>query len=189
MAARPSAPIQESRVYHVFLQVIAQIIKHFDYFTAWEIYKHETHPAKTGVVFKIDHSPVFWKEYAIHYIDGKYIDIYRLADPDKPFQNGRLDYSAHIRIYDVFGFFSSSFSAVVDSMVESGRATADEAALVREMKGRRENFDSEDIGQIKKYTATELRLLGWMMTDLRQAFAETGLHLRHWHGGALRPRL
>jgi hypothetical protein len=161
---------------------IAEIIKHFDYFTAWEIYKHKTHLTKTGVVYTIDHSPVFWKEYAIHYIDGKYIDIYRMADPDKPFQNGRLKHSAHIRIYDVFGFFSSSFSAVVDSMVQSGRATADEAALVREMKGRRDNFGSEDIDQIKTYTATELRLLARTMTDYRNAFAEAGLHLRHWHG-------
>jgi hypothetical protein len=53
---------------------------------------------------------------------------------------GSSKYSAYVRISDVFGFFQSSFSAVVDSMVQSGRATSDEAALVREMKGRRENF-------------------------------------------------
>jgi hypothetical protein len=120
---------------------IAQILKHFDYFTAWEIYKHETHPGKTGVIRKIGHAPVFWKEYAIHYIDRKYIDIWKLANPDKPLQTKFKDLP-HIRIYDVFGFFQSSFSAVVDSMVQSGLATADEAALVREMKGRRENFGS-----------------------------------------------
>ena len=44
-------------------------------------------------------------------------------------------------------------------MVQRGRATSDEAAFVREMKGRRENFGSEDIDQIKTYTAIELRLL------------------------------
>jgi hypothetical protein len=125
---------------------IAQILKHLDYYTVWEIFKHETHPDK-GVKKQIGHAPVFWKGYAIQYIDGKYIDIKRLANPDKPSQGGRSKYSASIRIYDVFGFWGSSFSAVVDSMVQSGRATSDEAAFVREMKGRRENFGSEDIGR------------------------------------------
>ena len=130
-------------------------------------------PAKPALYLKLTTRP---------FLEGKYIDIYRMADPDKPFQNGRLKYSAHIRIYDVFGFFASSFSAVVDSMVQSGRATDEEAAFIREMKGRRENFASEDIDQIQKYTATELRLLARMMTDVRKGFAETGLHLRDWHG-------
>jgi hypothetical protein len=160
---------------------IAQILKHLDYYTAWEIFKHETHPDK-GVVKTIGHAPVFWKGYAIHYIDGKCIDIKRLANPDKPSQGGRSKYSARIRIYDVFGFWGSSFSAVVGSMVQSGRATSDEDAFVREMKARRENFGSEDIGRIKSYTAMELRLLARMMTDLRKGLAEIGLHLRDWHG-------
>jgi hypothetical protein len=160
---------------------IAQILKHLDRYTVWEIFKHKTHPDK-GVIKQIGHAPVFWKGYAIHYIDGKYIDIKRLANPDKPSQGGRSKYSASIRIYDVFGFWGSSFSAVVDSMVQSGRATSDEAAFVREMKGQRENFGSKDIDQIKTYTAMELRLLARMMTDLRKGFDEIGLHLRHWHG-------
>jgi hypothetical protein len=161
---------------------IAQLLKQLGYFTVWEIYKHETHPDKIGVIKQIGHAPVFWKKYAIHYIDGKYIDIHKLANPDKPSRGGRSKYSAHIRIYDAFGFFGSSFSAVVDSMVQSGRATGDEAALIRKMKGRRENFGFEDLDQIKTYTAIELQLLARMMTDLRKGFAETGLHLRHWHG-------
>src|SRR6516165_7755479 len=49
---------------------IAQIIRHVDYFTAWKIYKHETHSAKTGVVFKIDHSPVFGRKVYRYLQDG-----------------------------------------------------------------------------------------------------------------------
>jgi NTE family protein len=62
---------------------IAQLLKQMCYFTVWEIYKHETHPDKTGVIKQIGHARVFWKEYAIHYIDGKYIDIHRLANPER----------------------------------------------------------------------------------------------------------
>jgi hypothetical protein len=93
-----------------------------------------------------------------------------------------IDASAHIRIYDVYGFFQSSFGAVVKSMVDSGRATTDEADFIGEMKGRRDQFANEDIEQIKAYTTLELRLLARMMGDLRAGFDETGLHLRHWHG-------
>jgi hypothetical protein len=60
---------------------IAQILKHIDYYTVWELFKHETHPTK-GVKKQIGHAPVFWKEYAIHYIDGKYLDIKRLENPE-----------------------------------------------------------------------------------------------------------
>jgi hypothetical protein len=67
-------------------------------------------------------------------------------------------------------------------MVQNGRATSDEAAFVREMKGRRDNFGPEDIDQIKTYTAIEVRLVARMMTDVRKGFDEIGLRLRHWHG-------
>jgi hypothetical protein len=180
-----SLPIKFGRAVFVmfsFKYDIAQIIKRFDYLTAWEIFKRETYPNKNRVVRQIGHAPVFWKGYAITYIDGKSIDIWQLADPDKPYQNGRLKSSAHIRIYDVFGFFQCSFSAVVKSMVDSGRATKEEAEFIGSMKDRREQFDKEDIDQIKAYTTLELRLLARMMGDLRNGFAESGLHLRHWHG-------
>ena len=128
---------------------IAQILKHFDYYRAWEILKRETYPDKNGVVRQIGHAPVFWKGYAITYIDGKSFDIWRLADPDKPYQNGRLKSSAHIRIYDVFGFFQSGFSAVADSMVKSSLATREEADFLAAMKRKREEFSTVPIEEIK----------------------------------------
>jgi hypothetical protein len=106
----------------------------------------------------------------------------RVADPEKPYRGKKLHTSAHIRIYDVFGFFQSSFSAVVDSMVSSGHATKKEADFIAKMKEKRDQFANEDIEQIKAYTTLELRLLAQMMGGLRVGFEETGLHLRHWHG-------
>jgi hypothetical protein len=74
----------------------------------------------------------------------------------------------------VFGFFQSSFSAVVDSMVKTGRATEKEATFIAEMKQQRNKFDETDIELIKAYTILELRLLARMMTDLRIGFEEMG---------------
>jgi hypothetical protein len=161
---------------------ISQILKHLPYEKAWEIEKRETYSDKKGERRRIRHSPVLWKGYAISYVKGKSFDVWRLADPEKPYLGKKLHTSAHIRIYDVFGFFQSSFSAVVKSMVDSGRATKEEADFIAEMKEKRDQFANEEIEQIKAYTTLELRLLARMMGDLRSGFEDMGLHLRHWHG-------
>jgi hypothetical protein len=161
---------------------ITQILKHLPYEKAWEIVKRKTYPDRNGKTRRIAHSPVLWKGYAISYVKGKSLDVWRLADPERPYRGKKLHTAAHVRIYDVFGFFQSSFSAVVDSMVSSGRATKNEADFIAEMKDRRDQFANEDIEQVKAYTTLELRLLARMMGDLRKGFEETGLHLRHWHG-------
>ena len=67
-------------------------------------------------------------------------------------------------------------------MVDSGRATKEEADFIAVMKDRRDQFADEDIEQIKTYTTLELRLLARMMSDLRTGFEQIGLRLRHWHG-------
>jgi hypothetical protein len=161
---------------------ITQILKHLPYEKAWEIEKRQTYPDRNGNNRRFAHSPVLWKGYAISYVKGKSFDVWRLADPEKPYRGKKLHTSAHIRIYDVFGFFQSSFSAVVDSMVSSGRATKEEADFIAKMKEKRDQFANENIERIKAYTTLELRLLARMMGDLRVGFEETGLHLRHWHG-------
>jgi hypothetical protein len=161
---------------------ITQILKSLPYEKTWQIEKRETYPDKDGNKRAIGHARVFWKNYAISYIKGKSFDLRRLADPQKPYIAGKLNAVTHIRIYDVFGFFQSSFSAVADSMVQSGRATEEEADYLNAMKGKRSNFATVRIEEIQKYTTLELRLLARMMCDLRNGFDETGLHLRHWHG-------
>lgn len=161
---------------------VTQILKSPPLSTVWEIVKRETYPDDKGNNRKIGHAPVFWKGYAIGYLKGKSLELWRLADPNKPYNGKRLNASAHIEIYDVFGFFQSSFSAVVDSMVARGRATKDEADFIRSMKSKRSDFANEPIEEIKKYTTLELRLLARMMTDLRTGFDRAGLRLRDWHG-------
>lgn len=161
---------------------ITQILKYLPYEKAWEIEKRETYSDLKSERRRIRHSPVLWKGYAISYLKGKSLDVWRLANPEKPYKRGKLHTSTHVRIYDAFGFFQSSFSAVTDSMVESGRATKEEADFMRTMKDKRPIFDTVPIEEIKPYTALELRLLARMMSGLRTGFDEIGLHLRHWHG-------
>jgi hypothetical protein len=161
---------------------ITQILKHLPHEKAWQIEKRETCPDSCGNKRPIGHAPVFWGNYAISYIKGKSFDVWRLADPDRPYIGGKINTSAHIRIYDVFGFFQSGFSAVADSMVKSGLATREEADFLAAMKNRRDEFSAVPIEEIRKYTTLELRLLARMMTNLRNGFEQSGLHLRHWHG-------
>ena len=102
--------------------------------------KAETYSDQKRLRRRIAHSPVLWKDFAISYVKGKSFDVWRLADPEKPYRGKKLYTSAHVRIYDVFGFFQSSFSAVVDSMVSSGRATQEEADFIAKMKEKRDQF-------------------------------------------------
>jgi hypothetical protein len=159
-----------------------QILKQLPYDKVWQIEKRETYRDQNGKRRRIGHSPVLWKGYAISCVKGKSFDVWRLADPEKPYLGKKLHTTAHVRIFDVFGFFQSSFSAVVGSMVETGRAIKKEADFIAEMKARRDKFAEQDIELIKSYTTLELRLLTRMMNDLRVGFEEMGLHLRHWHG-------
>ena len=47
----------------------------------------------------IAHSPVLWKHFAISYVKGKSLDVWRLADPEKPYRGKKLYTSAHVKIY------------------------------------------------------------------------------------------
>jgi hypothetical protein len=166
---------------------ITQILKGLPYKTVWEICKGKTYPDENGVSRDVGRSPVLWQGYAVSYLKGKYFRLWRLRDPDQPFiinKRGKrvIDASAMITIYDVFGFFQSSFSKVADSMVRNGRATEDEAELIRTTKPLRGKFNTLPIERIEKYTTAELRLLARQMTDYRDGFAKINLRLAGWHG-------
>ena len=154
---------------------VTQILKHLPYEKAWEIEKRETYSDKRENRRPIANAPVFWRNYAISYVKGKSFDVWRLADTDRPYINGKINKDAHIRIYDAFGFFQSSFTAVVDSMVKSGRASKPEADFLSSMKDKRDEFSTVPIEEIQKYTTLELRLLARMMADLREGFDQSEL--------------
>jgi DNA polymerase type B, organellar and viral len=174
-------------VMFTFSYDVTKILEELPYKTAWEICKGKTFPDDKGVSRDIGRSPVLWKDYAISYCKGKFFRLSRLRDPDKPFtadKKGKriIDASAKITIYDTFGFFQSSFSAVADSMVNNGRAAKNEAELISAMKAKRSKFASETIEEIQAYTATELRLLARQLMELREGFKSMNLRLSGWHG-------
>ena len=131
----------------------------------------------------IGHAPVFYKDYAISYFKGKFLRLWRLANPDKPYGgDGKINACQFINIYDTFGFFQTSFSSIVNDMVNNGKATQPEADFIRVMKGKRDTFDTVAIEEIQAYTTLELRLLARQMAELRAGFNNMGLRLSGWHG-------
>jgi hypothetical protein len=132
-------------------------------------------------------APELWGEYAFSYLKGKWFDIWKLRDHSQPFHgNGDLDAIAHIKIFDVFGYFQKPFADVVDDMVKREMATEYEQALIARMKALRGKFASETIDNITEYCLAECRLLSKQMTELRELMFALGLKPKSWHGpGAL----
>jgi hypothetical protein len=168
---------------------VAQMLSQMDLPTAHAIYKRKNYDDDEPIT-----APEFWKGYALSYVKGKWLDIWRLKNPDEPYlchhgipvedRNGRktLLFSEHIRIYEAFGYFQTSFAEVVDDMLKQGYATLEEKKRISRMKAARGQFAEHDIEAIKEYTTTECRLLSLQMEMLRQAFFDIGLKLNSWHG-------
>ena len=121
-------------------------------------------------------APEYWEEYAFSHIKGKWIDIWKLRDPDKPtklkLEGGKwvetIDASEHIKIYDVIGYFQKKFEDVVDDMVKRKMADDYEKALISKMKARRGVFAKDPIEEITEYCLTECRLLSKQMGQIRK---------------------
>ena len=117
---------------------------------------------------------------------GKWFDIWKLRDHNKPYIGGELDTIAHIKIFDVFGYFQKPFADVVDDMVKRKMATEYEQKLITEMKARRGKFAEDTIEKITEYCLAECRLLSKQMSQLRELMFKLGLKPKSWHGpGAL----
>lgn len=135
-------------------------------------------------------APEYWEEYAFSHIKGKWIDIWKLRDPDKPtklkLERGKwvetIDASEHIKIYDVIGYFQKKFEDVVDDMVKRKMADDYEKALISKMKARRGVFAKDPIEEITEYCLTECRLLSKQMGQIRNAAYKMDLRPTSWHG-------
>lgn len=88
-----------------------------------------------------------------------------------------------VTIYDVFGFYQTSFVEVVSSLVGLG-ATKEEVEIMRQNKARRNDFSSTEwpLERIKTYTTEELRKLSIAVTVLRKAAADDGIRLPRLDG-------
>ena len=84
-----------------------------------------------------------------------------------------------ITIYDVWGFFQSSF---VGALKQFGIGAAEELEAIESMKGARSEFDTKDFDKIAEYNASECRLLVQLMERVADRMESVGIRLAQWHG-------
>jgi hypothetical protein len=159
-----------------------QILSFLPYEKAYELQRGK--PFGDDKARKNNNRIVFYKNYGFQYLPGKKFTLYKfdpLRGPYKDTSRGpKLNYISKILIYDVFGFFQSSFIKAALSM--PGAVTPDELTLIERGKKGRETFDLSDIEFIKSYTTAELTVLSRMMTLLRHAMDGQRINLRNWFG-------
>jgi hypothetical protein len=132
---------------------------------------------------------VFWRDYGFSYLKGKELTIYGfepkaprylyLKRRGKPARR-KLNWKRKIRIFDVYGFFQSSFLKALKDF--PGACTPEEFAIIEKGKSERGSFDVSQIDHIREYTAAELRALAKMLTALRGGMLDENIRVATWHG-------
>jgi hypothetical protein len=137
------------------------------------------------------YSPVFWGDFAISYLKGKYFEIWKLRDPKRPYlhltdQYGnserKLDSVSHIRIHDAFGFYQESFVKATESLIGLGYVLKDAHDTIAAQKANRDTFDTQPMAAIRHYCGLELVTLAKALTVLRDGFDAMGIRLKAWTG-------
>jgi hypothetical protein len=119
-----------------------------------------------------------WQGFRIQWLAGKWFSVSR----------GRKAQLVHARIFDVFGFFQSSFLAAVTEFLP---ADDPEVARIRAGKKLRRVFSWQELDStIVPYWEQELRMLVQIMDALRADLESAGFWLSSWHGpGAVANRV
>jgi hypothetical protein len=141
---------------------------------------------------------IFYNNFAIKYMKGKSLEIKRLRDEYEPYKDilnkdgsvsRELDCDASICIYDVFGFFQTSFVKAVKNLIPSGYITKSDWETVTAEKAKRDDFSNVDFNEIKRYCELELEMLAKECTVLRDGFdklplgnGKHGIRLPRWSG-------
>lgn len=161
----------------------AQIFADLPFEKLWELQRGR--PWDNQTQRKNSRRIVLWRDYGFSYMKGKKLALYKFREGGGPYVetasgNRKLNTVAKILIYDVFGFFQSSFLKACKSM--PGAVDASEYDTLFSGKGNRANFQPSDIEQVKPYTQVELTVLARMMTKLREAMIGEDIHVRQWFG-------
>lgn len=152
---------------------------------------HERDPKRVNVVFAGNYDANLWlrdveKEdiERISEADGKYyVSIFKNRYqvrfvPRKYFAIKRPGQEKAFVIWDVFGFFQSSFLKAMETWLPGD----DRYSLIKEGKEKRSNFDNQDIAYIKQYCDAELSALVDMMDKLRQSIKDLDLVITRFDG-------
>src|SRR5215469_3651652 len=88
-----------------------------------------------------------------------------------------------ITIYDVFGFFHTSY---LRALAKFSIGNKEQLARIAKGKAARGIFNYSDLADVIPYMMQELELLPLLMDDLRKACYDAGFYIKEWHGpGAL----
>lgn len=119
----------------------------------------------------------YWKQFRIEYRPRKAFGVWErrhVAGQGWGWHGGR--------IWDVFGFFQSSFVAALQSY---DVGTAAERAAILKMKNKRAHFKPRDLPQLVTYAQSECRLLVALMEKVRASAQAAGLVFRRWDGAGV----
>jgi hypothetical protein len=148
----------------MILQAVADYMPNVAYRKVYEICKKER--LGSGGAIKVK-GHVFVGDYAIDWVKGKRLVVKKFRDPNNP----KAGFIRRITVYDVFGFYQSSFLKVVKSLEKLRLATGEEVATIERDKDRRQNFDQVPLSEVKTYTELELRKLSLAAIKLRDGCA------------------
>lgn len=124
-----------------------------------------------------------WRGYWLVWQPGKMFSIGRERGVKPYMHNGvkrkRIKFAEHVTIWDVFGFFQSSF---VRALEEWQIGTETERERIASMKSKRSDFTPEEKTQIREYCYDEVRLLAVMVRKLIDYAISVGLKLTRYDG-------
>ena len=159
---------------------IGQLVADLPYEKAWELQHGKPYAKKDDKDYhQRSGRVVYWGRWGLKYLKGKELHVYYYPSGTP---HGRTDTRKckSIRIYDVFGFFQSSFLNAIRTM--PGAASPAEYAIIEKGKLARGEFDHSKLEQMKEYTTHELIVLCRMMTMLREAMAKQDIKPISWYG-------
>lgn len=116
-----------------------------------------------------DCGKVKWRGYTIKHV------------PHKQFQVTKDGVT--ITIYDVFGFFHTSY---LRALAKFNVGNKEQIAKISAGKGKRAFFTYADLPEVLEYWKYEISLLPELMEHIRKACYDAGFYITQWHGpGAL----
>lgn len=126
----------------------------------------------------------YWNNYAIEYLPKNYLRVCRLnritiADPETglPKTDYIRDETTTRTIWEVFGFFQSSFLSAIKSY-DIGKRFHDD---IDRMKRKRAKFE-RITKSIRRYCELECMLLAALMEKFRNTCHAAGIHPSQWAG-------
>jgi hypothetical protein len=152
----------------------------------WEITRKKSFKFKRKI-----NSPTFYREYAIDFLKGKWLKLWKLRDRNKPYKekldkdgnvklkkNGKpemeIDAISYIGIDDAFGFYQSKFTKATKPLIKQGYVKKEDHEKIEYMKEHREEFDNMPMSEIMDYCHKELVFLSKALTVLRDGFDKMG---------------